>query len=220
VSNPPIPPTAYTSTWSSGVFSWRVNNAGSGTDPRLHGSVNFASEVPAANTIAECGPAVIGGRAPLACRPASLVAFPEFKGYLGIDAAHFQSLLAAPDTTAAMMNAGQPPLGFTYVNGNYTLGAGTASPGTNQFGVMYVNGDLIVQGNHTFKGFIYVNGDLQIAAGAHLTVLGAMMVRDTYTHVGTGRTTLLYSREAAIRGLMPTRPWRVLSWIDAALAGN
>jgi len=106
------------------------------------------------------------------------------------------------------------------VNGNYTLGAGTASPGTDQFGVMYVNGNLTVQGNHTFKGFIYVNGDMQIATGAQLTVLGAMMVHGTYTHVGTGLTTLLYSREAAIRGLLPTRPWRVLSWVDTALAGD
>lgn len=104
-------------------------------------------------------------------------------------------------------------------DGDYTLGAATASPATDQFGILYVRGDLTVQGLHTFKGLIFVDGDVTLATGAHLTLLGAMMVRDTYTNVGTGKMTLVYSREAALRGLGHVRPWRVLSWADAEVQG-
>ena len=47
-------------------------------------------------------------------------------------------------------------------------------------------------------------------------LLGAVVARDGYTHVGTGRSTILYSREAALAGISHTRPWRVLAWVDAA----
>jgi hypothetical protein len=47
-------------------------------------------------------------------------------------------------------------------------------------------------------------------------VLGAIIARDGYAHVGTGTTTFLYSREAALAGVAHARPWRMLSWVDAA----
>ena len=46
------------------------------------------------------------------------------------------------------------------------------------------------------------------------------MVRRRYTHVGTGKITLLYSRDAAIRGLATVRPWRVLTWADTAVQAS
>ena len=136
--------------------------------------------------------------------------------YLGINEISFASLIANPDTTQAQLDLGQAPLGFTYVNGNYTLGAATASPGTSQYGLMYVKGNLMVNGFHTFKGLIYVDGSVTISAGAPLAVLGAVVARTGYTHVGTGRTTLLYSRDAALQGVSHARPWRILAWVDAA----
>jgi hypothetical protein len=125
-------------------------------------------------------------------------------------------MLANPDTTVAQLNLNQPPLGVTYVNGNYTLGSSVASPADNQFGLFYIRGNLTVNGFHTFKGLVYVEGSITIANAAHLAVLGAVVARDGYTHVGTGRSTILYSREAALAGIAHARPWRVLSWVDAA----
>jgi hypothetical protein len=88
--------------------------------------------------------------------------------------------------------------------------------GTDQFGIFYVRGNLTVNGFHTFKGLIYVEGSITIANGANLVVLGAIIARDGYAHVGTGTSTVLYSREAALAGIAHTRPWRVLAWVDAA----
>jgi hypothetical protein len=100
-------------------------------------------------------------------------------------------------------------------------GTGVALPfrdeGTDQFGVIYIHGNLTVQGLHTFKGHIFVDGNVTIATGARLIVLGAVMAHGTYTHVGTGQTDLIYSREASLRGLLHARPWRVLSWADTAM---
>jgi hypothetical protein len=216
VSNAPpaAVPAVSTNVWSTGVFSWRLNNMNSAS---YAGSVSLPATTPAINTVRDCGPSVQGAAPPsLVCRPAAFATFPSFQYYLGIDDQPFQDRLRNATTTRAMLDAGQPPLGFTYVEGNYTLGGATASPGTNQFGVLYVHGNLTVEGLHTFKGTIFVDGDLQVANGAHLLVLGAVMQRGTYTNVGTGRMTFLYSREAALRGLLNARPWRVLSWIDTA----
>lgn len=216
VMNVPTPPVGQTVVWNQGVFSWRANNRpAQGSDPMnaFHGTVVVA---PPVNTVVECGPAVQGLAPPLVCRPARLSTIPTFEDYLGIGEIGYASLLANPDTTAADLNTGHPPLGVTYVDGNYMLGAGTPSPGTNQFGVMFVNGNLTVNGFHTYKGLLYVDGSITIDAGAHLAVLGAIIARGGYTHVGTGTTTFLYSREATLAGIAHARPWRVLAWVDAA----
>jgi hypothetical protein len=198
--------------WNQGVFSWRVNNRA--PNANFPGAINLVA--PAVNAMVECGPTVQGNAPPLVCRPARLSTIPTFENFLGTNEVGFSGMLANPDTTAAMLNANQPPLGVTYVNGNYTLSATTASPGDTQFGVFYVRGNLTVNGFHTFKGLIYVEGSITIATNAHLAVLGAVVARDGYTHVGTGRSTILYSREAALAGIAHTRPWRVLAWVDAA----
>lgn len=213
VSNPPIPPAGHSVVWNQGVFSWRVNNHAPSL-PNYPGAVNLAA--PAPNTVVECGPAVQGNAPPLVCRPARLSTIPTLENYLGTNEIGFASMLANPDTTQAELDLGQPPLGITFINGNYTLSAATASPATDQFGLLYVRGNLTVNGLHTFKGLVYVEGSITIAAGAHLAVLGAVVARDGYTHAGTGRSTILYSREAALAGVAHARPWRVLAWVDAA----
>ena len=215
--NPPLPPAPASNNvvWNQGVFSWRINNRTVGPDPTQFWGAQ-AAVAPAVNTVVECGPAVQGLAPPLVCRPARLSPIPTFEDYLGIGEIGYASLIANPDTTAAELNLGQAPLGVTYVDGNFTLGVGTASPGTNQFGVMFVHGDLTVTGFHTFKGLIYVDGSITISSGAHLAVLGAIIARGGYTHVGTGTTTFLYSREATLAGIAHARPWRVLSWVDVA----
>ncbi len=215
ITNAPVPPAGNPIVWNKGVFSWRVNDK---NDPvNFAGSVGLPAAIPAANTVVECGPTAVGLPPPLVCRPAGLRTFPSFGDYLGIADTTLQDHLHDPDTDRAGLDAGHAPLGFTYVDGAYTLGTATASPGTNQFGTMYVHGDLTVAGRHTYKGFIYVDGNMTVADGGDLTVLGAVMVRGRYTNAGTGHMTLLYSREAALRGLVTTQPWRILSWEDTAL---
>jgi hypothetical protein len=216
IASPPLPSTANNVVWNSGVFSWGINNRVSAPpDPMNYpGSVTLAA--PPVNTVVECGPTVVGQKPPLVCRPARLATVPTMENYLGINEISYASLLANPDTTQAQLDLGQPPLGFTYVNGNYTLASTTASPGDTQFGLMYVHGNLTVNGFHTFKGLIYVDGSVTIANGAHLAVLGAIVARSGYTHVGTGRTTLLYSRDSTLLGISHARPWRILSWVDEA----
>ncbi len=210
----PVPPPGNDVLWNRGVFSWRINDK---NDASFPGSVSFAAATPAPGATVECGPAVIGQPPPLVCRPAALATFPQLRTYLGIAEDTFERLLAEPNTARADLDAGEPPLGFTFVDGDYTLASSTPSPGTNDFSMLYVRGNLTVQGRHTMKGVLFVDGNVTIAAGAQLTVLGAVMVRNGYTHVGTGRSNLVYSREAALRGLAHCRPWRILSWLDAAV---
>jgi len=213
ISNPPVPPTGSSVVWNQGVFSWRVNNHVASL-PNYPGTA--VASAPAAGTVVECAPAVQGNAPPLVCRPARLSTIPTLENYLGTNEIGFSAMLADPDTTAAQLNSGQPPLGVTYVDGDFTLSAASPSPADNQFGLLYVRGNLTVNGFHTFKGLVYVEGGITVSVGAHLAVLGAVVARDGYTHVGTGRTTLLYSREAALAGISHARPWRVLSWVDAA----
>jgi hypothetical protein len=212
VANPPAPPLGNMAVWTQGVFSWGTNNHAAGAN--YPGTQPVTA--PAVNTVVECGPTVVGQAPPMVCRPARMATIPTMEDYLGINEISFASLIANPDTTQAQLDLGQAPLGFTYVGGHYTLGAATASPDTNQYGLMYVKGNLTVNGFHTFKGLIYVDGSVTISAGAHLAVLGAVVARTGYTHVGTGRTTLLYSRDAALQGVSHARPWRILAWVDAA----
>jgi hypothetical protein len=216
ISNAPVPPTPANNTvvWNQGVFSWRVNDRVPADPMNFPGSIALAA--PAVNTVVECGPTVQGNAPPLVCRPARLSTIPTLESYLGTNEIGFASMLANPDTTVAQLNLNQPPLGVTYVNGNYTLGSTVASPGDTQFGLLYIRGNLTVSGFHTFKGLVYVEGSITISAGAHLAVLGAVVARDGYTHVGMGRSTILYSREAALAGIAHARPWRVLAWVDAA----
>jgi hypothetical protein len=181
--------------WTKGVFSWRLNStAGIGAIP------GFPSACTAGNFV---------------CRPAELTPFPTFQEYLGLDDVAFHNILDQADTTAADITAGQPPLGFTYINGDYTFNNSTASAGTYNFGLLYVSGSLSINGNQTYKGFIFVDGNLTITGNP--IVLGAIMVRGATAATNTGNMTLLYSRKAAELGLQATHGWRILSWADTML---
>src|SRR5262245_2311291 len=158
------PPTS--GVWTKGVFTWRRNNSsGLGTIP------GYPSTCSSATT--------------LVCRPTELTHsadsfaasshFPFFQEFLGLDDASFQDLLDHPDTTKTDLNAGKPPLGFTYVQGDYTFNNSTASPGTYDFGLLYVTGGLTINGNQTFKGLVWIDGTLKVSGSP--VILGAVMVR-------------------------------------------
>lgn len=199
--------------WTRGVFSWRINNS----------TTNLIATIPAAGSYTNCS---LPGTPTLVCRPNVLTHgpdsfsgsqhFPFFQEFLGLDDASFQTMLDRADTTRADLDAGSPPLGFTYIVGNYTFNNSTASPDTNDFGLMYVTGNLTINGGQVFKGLIYVNGSLSVSGNP--TILGAIMVRgSTQITTTSGNMTLLYSRKAAELGVQAGHPWRVLSWVDTAM---
>jgi hypothetical protein len=192
--------------WTKGVFTWgrnsQVDLGPTGTDCSLGYLV--------------CRPAV------LTHGPDSFSAsshFPYFQEYLGLDDKSFQDLLNRPDTIRADLDAGRPPLGFTYIQGNYTFNNSTASPGTNDFGLLYVTGDLTINGNQIFKGLIFIDGSLKV--GGSPVILGAVMVRgSTHITVGTGNMKLVYSKRAAELGVQTAHAWQILTWEDTAIQGE
>lgn len=204
--------TPNTTVWTRGVFTWRNNNENDPTN--FPGSSNLIATVPPANTTTNCS-----SSPSLVCRPSTIATFPTLQQYLGLDDISFQNLLDKPDTTRADLDAGRPPLGFTYIQGNFTFNASTASPGTNDFGLLYVTGNLTINGNQTFKGLIFIEGSLSVSGNP--TILGAIMVRgSTDITAGTGNMTLLYSRKAAELGIQAGHPWRILTWEDTAIQGS
>jgi len=153
--------------------------------------------------------------------------FPYFQEFLGLDDASFQKLLDKPDscggaqaTCSRVIDSSTAPLGFTYIKmaslaDEFNI-TNIASPGTNEFGLMYVNGSLRIASNFTFKGFIFIDGSLHVSGEP--TILGTIMVRGaTQITAGTGNLTLLYSRKAAELGIQAGHPWRILSWEDSAI---
>jgi len=221
-----------TTVWNRGVFTWRNNNEADTTN--FPGSTDPIATTPAANTTSNCSPT---GVPSLICRPQVLAHgpdsfsssshFPYFQEFLGLDDVSFQKLLDKPDSCGGaqascsrVIGSSTAPLGFTYIKmtslSDYFHMTNVASPGTNDFGLIYVNGSLRIASNFTFKGFIFVDGSLDITGEP--TILGAIMVRGaTNLTAGTGNMTLLYSRKAAERGIQAGHPWRILSWEDSAI---
>lgn len=201
VSTPNIPGSGVL---TQGVFSWRMDNETVSIPPVTTSYPSSCSD----GTSLVCWP------------PQYNPKFPSLQEYLRLDDVSFHNLLDKPDTTRADLDAGRPPLGFTYIEGNYTFNNSTASPDTNAFGLLYVTGDLRIDGNQTFKGLIFVEGSLTVTGSP--VVLGAIMVRgaSTITTTGTGGMTLLYSKKAAELGLQTAHAWRILTWEDTAIQGS
>jgi hypothetical protein len=109
---------------------------------------------------------------------------------------------------------GGNPAGIFYLDNNSITqdqsGAFSAGGGNGE-GFLYVDGDLAINSNFTWRGVIYVEGDLKINGNSW--ILGALIVR------GKGRTsngsmTVLYSSEAVSTtlakygGQFTTLSWR------------
>jgi len=197
------------------VFTWHNNNVNGLND---NGNPGYPTACSASTLV--CRPTILT-HPPDSCDPQKphFPCFWEYLGYLGPDDKSFQDLLNKPDTTRADLDAGKPPLGFTYIQGNYTFNASTASPSTNDFGLLYVTGDLTINGNQVFKGLVFIDGSLKVAGTP--VILGAVMVRgSTKITVTEGNMKLVYSTEAAKRGIHAAHPWSILTWEDTAIQGS
>lgn len=81
-----------------------------------------------------------------------------------------------------------PPTGLVYINGSASYHGGDGT------GVLYVTGNLTVNGNFTYRGLIYVEGDLQINGGAW--ILGALIVKgNTTIKLANGTASVFYSSD-------------------------
>jgi Tfp pilus assembly protein PilX len=110
----------------------------------------------------------------------------------------FYSWLGAPQSTEP-----QPPKGIIYLDNNSTtqdLSGDFAYHGGDGEGFMYVDGNLTVNGNFSFKGIVYVEGDLKL--NGTFWMLGAIVVNGTTTvNLANGGMTVLYSSEAVMNAL-------------------
>jgi hypothetical protein len=133
---------------------------------------------------------------------------------LGMTQAEFMSWIGPPSSAAP-----QPPVGIVYLDndgvsqnqsGSYHYNGGDGE------GLLYVDGDLQVNGNFNYKGLIYVEGNLSI--NGTCWVLGGIVVRGkTRIDIANGNCTVLYSSEAIEQniskhgGQFVTLAWREVS---------
>lgn len=117
---------------------------------------------------------------------------------LGLSQAEFYSWAGAPQAIPPA-----PPNGVVYLDNNATTQdqSGTfAYDGGNGEGLLYVDGDLSINGNFTFRGMIYVEGDLKINGNAW--ILGALVVRGKgRIKIANGSCVVLYSRDSVALNL-------------------
>jgi len=96
-----------------------------------------------------------------------------------------------------------PPNGLIYLDNNTTTQDATgnyAYHGQDGEGYMYVDGDMHINGNFTYRGLIYVEGDLQI--NGTCWILGGLVCRGkTQVNIANGNFTVLYSADAIAQAL-------------------
>jgi Tfp pilus assembly protein PilX len=116
---------------------------------------------------------------------------------LGMTQAEFFSWIGARRTTAPA-----PPNGIFYLDNNLTSqdqSGAFAYHGATGEGMLYVDGDLVLNSTFTYKGLIYVEGNLQLNGTAW--ILGGLIVRGKTKLMMNGAATILYSSEAIQQAL-------------------
>ncbi len=90
------------------------------------------------------------------------------------------------------------PSGVFYLDNNSTTQDATgnyAYHGGDGSGMLYVDGDLTINGNFNYRGLIYIEGDLKI--NGTCWILGAIVVKGhTKIKIANGTCTILYSKDA------------------------
>jgi PilX N-terminal len=117
---------------------------------------------------------------------------------LGMTQAEFFQWVGAP-----LGSEPNPPRGVYYLDNNGVQGDGTGSfayHGGDGEGMLYVDGDLTINGNFTYRGLIYVEGNTQI--NGTFWCLGGLIVKGkTRIRQANGSAGLLYSSEAIQQAL-------------------
>jgi hypothetical protein len=91
-----------------------------------------------------------------------------------------------------------PPTGIYYLDNNGTTqdqSGNFAYHGGDGDGLLYIDGDMTLNGNFNFKGLVYIEGDLQI--NGVCWILGGLVVKGVTTiKIANGDCTVLYSEDA------------------------
>ena len=111
-----------------------------------------------------------------------------------------------------------PPKGIIYLDNNLVTqdkSGDFAYHGGDGEGLLYVDGDLSINGNFTFKGLLYIEGDLKI--NGTCWILGGVIVKGRATiKIANGNCCILYSHDAIVENLSKYGGQFVtLSWIEA-----
>lgn len=115
----------------------------------------------------------------------------------GMSQADFLSWIGSPTTSVP-----SDPRGIFYYDNNSTVGDQSASLGIHGGdgeGLLYIDGDLTMNAQTTYRGLIYVEGDLKLNGQAW--ILGGLIVKGKTTIKMNGGATILYSSEAITRAL-------------------
>ena len=96
-----------------------------------------------------------------------------------------------------------PPIGMIYLDNNATLMDRTgafAYHGGDGEGYLYVDGDMTINGNFTYRGLIYIEGDLHI--NGTCWILGGLVCKGKADiNLANGTLTVLYSGDAIQQAL-------------------
>ena len=130
---------------------------------------------------------------------------------LGMSQAEFWDWIGAP-----INNEPDPPNGLFYLDNDLTHQNGTTNysyHGGNGEGMLYVDGNLTLNGNFTFVGLLYVEGDLNI--NGTVWILGALVAKGAMPiDIANGDLTVLWSSDAVQQKLskyggdLVTLSWR------------
>jgi Tfp pilus assembly protein PilX len=112
-----------------------------------------------------------------------------------------------------------PPKGILYLDNNSVTqdqSGSFAYHGGNGEGLLYVDGDLTINGNFTFRGLIYIEGDLKINGTSW--ILGGMVVKGKTTiKIANGNCAILYSADAINQNIAKYGgQFLTLSWREGA----
>jgi hypothetical protein len=112
-----------------------------------------------------------------------------------------------------------PPNGIIYLDDNLTTQdahGNFAYHGGNGHGFLYVDGDMTINGNFTYRGLIYIEGDLKI--NGTCWILGGLVVKGkTSVNIANGNLTILYSSDAITQNISQSGTQYVrLSWREVA----
>jgi Tfp pilus assembly protein PilX len=130
---------------------------------------------------------------------------------LGLSQADYFSWIGAP-----LSNEPANPTGIYYLDNNgvtQDVSGNFAYHGGDGEGLLYVDGNLTLNGGFNYRGLIYVEGDLQI--NGTTWILGGLIVKgQTKVKIANGNCTILYSADAISQniakygGQFVTLSWR------------
>jgi hypothetical protein len=128
---------------------------------------------------------------------------------LGVTQAEFLAWIGSP--VASIPNN---PVGIYYQDNNSVPGdqsGSFTSPSGNGEGLLYIDGDVTINGNFSFKGLVYVEGDVKISGNCW--ILGALIIRGKgRVKLAVGSMVILYSSEAISHLAKYGGQFTTLSW--------